>query len=416
MTEARRASYRELMRIPAARRLALAAIPADFSDWLDYAAVVALLVFVWREGPLTLAIFAFCLTLPYVVVGPLVAVVVDRVPLRPVLVLSNVGRALATLALMFAPGPVAILIVVFLRACIDSAFGPARQAAIQATTPVELLARANGFHHAINQTAKIAGPALGGLLLTMMPVQAVMGLNVVLSLSAAALVLGVTLPARSAGDTAVQPSFRDAFLSGIVEFRQARLAAALVFSAFAYFCFFLYDALIAVLTQDLRLGVALFGLGISASGAGGIVGALVAGWISAERAIRSMAGAAVLTGIVASLFGIAWFGGWQLVPPLSLLGLALLGGSTAFMLVPYRTIVQTHAPHDRVARVFAAGDAVTMAVMLSAPFIGSAIAELHGVGAAFVAGGVLIEGLGLISLLVSLLNAIVRPKGAVEQG
>jgi hypothetical protein len=46
--------------------LALASIPADFAVWLDYAAIIALLVFVWGEGPFVLALFAFCLTLPYV--------------------------------------------------------------------------------------------------------------------------------------------------------------------------------------------------------------------------------------------------------------------------------------------------------------------------------------------------------------
>lgn len=402
MAENDQISYRALMSIPAARRLALAAIPADFSDWLDYAAVVALLVFVWGEGPFILALFAFCLTLPYVVIGPLVAVIVDRVPLRPLLFVSNLGRALATLALVFAPGTVAILIIVFLRASIDSAFGPARQAAIQATTPSHLLAKANGLHHAINQISKIAGPALGGLLLTMMSVQTVMVLNVVVSLLAAVIILGVRIQPRATDANVDATSFRETFLAGIVEFKKAQLAAALTFSAGAYFCFFLYDALIAILTEDLGLGVALFGLGISASGAGGVLGALLAGGVAANKAIRSMGAAALITGIVAAFFGIAWFMRLEMVPPLYLAGLALLGGSTAFMLVPYRTIVQTHTPEDRIARVFAAGDAITMAVMLSAPFLGSAIAAHYGVGAAFLAGGVLIGMLGLISLMASM--------------
>ncbi|MDB5535712.1 MAG: putative NreB protein, partial [Devosia sp.] len=36
-------SYRALLALRVPRRLALASIPADFADWLDYAAVVALL-------------------------------------------------------------------------------------------------------------------------------------------------------------------------------------------------------------------------------------------------------------------------------------------------------------------------------------------------------------------------------------
>lgn len=43
--------YRALLALKSPRRLALGAVPAEFADWLDYAAIVALLVFVWQEGP-----------------------------------------------------------------------------------------------------------------------------------------------------------------------------------------------------------------------------------------------------------------------------------------------------------------------------------------------------------------------------
>jgi hypothetical protein len=121
-----------------------------------------------------------------------------------------------------------------------------------------------------------------------------------------------------------------------------------------------------------------------------------------------MAAAAVLTGVVASLLGVAWFMRWDMVPALYLIALALMGGSTAFMLVPYRTVVQSHTPDNKIARVFAAGDAITMAVMLSAPFLGSTIAAHYGVGAAFLAGGILVALLGLFSLLGSFLSFLFR--------
>jgi len=69
------------------------------------------------------------------------------------------------------------------------------------------------------------------------------------------------------------------------------------------------------------------------------------------------------------------------------------------MLVPYRTIVQTDAPPDRIARVFAAGEAVITMTMLSAPLIGSAIASHWGTPAAFLVGGVLLLALGAITLV-----------------
>ncbi|HEV7344194.1 MAG TPA: MFS transporter [Devosia sp.] len=397
--------YASLLRLPVPRRLALASIPADLADWLDYAAVIALLVFAWGEGPVALAIFAFVLTLPYVAVGPLLAVYVDRTPLARVLVLSNLGRALTTLALVVAPGTAAVLALVFLRACVDSAFGPARQAAIQASTPPEMFGTANGLHHAINQTSKIAGPALGGLLLAVIPAQAVFGINAVLSLVAAALVWGIALPV-TANPAAEGPSrFLTDLSAGVAEFRRSRLLlAALVFSSVAYFAFFLYDALIALLTQEFGLGATAFGISIAASGGGGLLGALLAGRAAARWPMPTMILAAIFSGLV-TLSLASWAMAGHALPELVFYAvMALAGGSTAFMLVPYRTIVQSEAPPDRIARVFAAGEAVIMAVMLSAPFIGSAIAAAYGTPVAFAAGGAMLVALGLASGLVLALS------------
>jgi MFS family permease len=389
--------YRALLALRVPRRLALASIPADFADWLDYAAIVALLVFAWGEGPFVLALFAFALTLPYVAIGPLLAMVVDRTPLARVLVLSNLGRGLTTLALVFAPGTAVVLILVFVRAAIDSAFTPARQAAIQASTPPELLATANGLHQAINQTSKIVGPAVGGLLLALVPAQAVFGINAVLSIIAALILIGLGLPRR---EPRPQADFRTELTAGAAEFRRNRLLLmALVFSAVAFFSVFLYDALIALLTEDFGLGVTAFGFGIAVSGAGGLIGALVAGRLASAHPISSMVWSAVFSGAVTILVALAAILDFAMPAALYFLALALMGGAFAFMLVPYRTIVQAEAPPDRIARVFAAGEAVITAVMLSAPFIGSIIANAYGTGAAFLCGGILLVALGFAGAL-----------------
>lgn len=391
-------SYDSLLRLPVPRRLAAASIPADFSDWLDYAAVVALVVFAWGEGPFALAMFALALSLPYVLVGPFVAVVVDRVPIRTVLVVSNLGRGLATLGFAFAGDTSVLLALVFLRGCIDSAFTPARQAAIQASTPEELRSVANGLHQAINQTSKIAGPALGGLLLAIWPAQNIFLLNAGLSLIAAGIALGVTLPPRQAPEAERGKFFAES-LKGISEFRRSRrLMIALIFSACAYFAFFLYDALIALLAEGFGFDATVFGLSISASGLGGLIGALVAGSIASKHPMLSMSLAAVISGATTCAIAISAQMGWPIGVPLFLVVLGFMGGATAFMLVPYRTIVQAEAPPDRIARVFAAGEAVITLAMLSAPLIGSFIASRWGTPVAFLVGGAVLVLLGAVTL------------------
>ncbi|MCW5721543.1 MAG: MFS transporter [Devosia sp.] len=376
----------------------MASLPADFADWLDYAAIVALLVFGWGHGPFVLAVFALALSLPYIVVGPLAAVLVDRASIRGVLVISNLGRALATLGFAFTGDAAILLVLVFLRGAIDSAFTPARQAALQATTPSHLLGHANGLHQAINQTSKIAGPAIGGVLLAFWPAQGVFLLNAGLSFLAVLLALTLTIPPREKGRGERGKFFTES-LAGIAEFRRSRrLLVALIFSAFAYFSFFLYDALIALLAEGFGFDATAFGFSIAASGLGGLIGALIAGRFAAAHPMMVMAIAAMLSGMTTTGVAALAMAGWMMPLAAFLLVLLFMGAATAFMLVPYRTIVQAEAPQDRIGRVFAAGEAVITLTMLSAPLIGSAIAAQWGTAAAFLAGGALLVVLGAVTL------------------
>jgi MFS family permease len=392
------ASYGALLRLPLPRRLALASVPADFSDWLDYAAVIALVVFTWGEGPFVMALLALALSLPYVLVGPLLAVFVDRAPIRTVLVISNLGRGLATLAFAFTGQTAVLLALVFLRGCIDSAFTPARQAAIQATTPEHLRGHANGLHQAINQTSKIAGPAIGGLLLAVWQPQHIFMFNATLSLVAMLIAATVIVPARPPTDEPHGKFFTES-LKGLAEFRRSnKLLIALIFSSCAYFAFFLYDALIALLAEGFGFDATIFGFSIAASGMGGLIGALVAGRVAEKRPVLSMSLAAIISGTTTALMAVAAQMGWPVQVAAFLLLLVFMGGATAFMLVPYRTIVQREAPPDRIARVFATGEAVIVGSMLSAPLIGSFIASQWGTPMAFLAGGVLLVVLGVVTL------------------
>lgn len=392
--------YRALFRLPMPRRLALVSLPADFADWVDYAAVIALLVFAWGEGPLTLAFFALALSLPYVAIGPFLAVLTDRISLRSMLVVTNLGRAVVTTGFIFAGSTVVVILLVFLRATVDSAFGPARQSAIQASTPKPMLAEANGLHHAINQVSKIVGPALGGVLVGVIPLQAVFGFNAALSLIAAAISATLVIQREPESEHVAPIRFIRRVSAGIETFiRNGALRLALIFVATAFFAFFLYDALIALITDEFGLGPTAFGLSIGASGAGGLVGALIAGRFASKRPFRLMSLSAAVGGIVPILLGFAALASWPVDLPVFLLALSLMGGGAGFLTVPYRTVVQSETPPDRIARVIAAGEAVTVVVMLAAPFIGSAIAELFGTGAAFVFGGSILVTLGAVVLL-----------------
>ena len=387
-----------LLKQPVQRRLLLASLPADFADWLDYVAIIAVIVYTWGHGPLALAALSITLTLPYVLVGPLLAAWVDRTEIKRVLLLSNLGRGVLTLGLAVVPSFELLLVVVALRAVVDSAFTPAKQAAIQLATPEPMLMAANGLHQGVNQTSKILGPALGGLLIAIMPAQGVFLINAALSLIAFGVLLGLQLPER-APLADLHESFWQRLTGGISEFfGNRKLLKVLVFAASAHFIWFLYDTQLAFLNGMFGYDATVFGISIAASGAGGVLGAVLAGSIKTTRPLLMMGLSALLSGIVTTMMALAAMWGWSIPLPLYLATMAVLGGTTVFMLVPYRAVVQRETPPDRIARVSAAGEAVMIVAMMAAPFIGSLLASGWGIPAPFLTGGVLLGLLGVAGI------------------
>ena len=156
--------------------------------------------------------------------------------------------------------------------------------------------------------------------------------------------------------------------------------------------------LIALLAAGFGFNETAYGFSVSASGLGGLLGALIAGRLPQARPMLSMSLAAVISGSITIALALAALFSANIPLIVFLVVLGFMGGATAFMLVPYRTIVQTETPPDRIARVFASGEAVITCAMLSAPLIGSAIATRFGTGAAFLVGGALVVLLGLVTL------------------
>lgn len=382
---------------PLIRLLAVQA-PADFADWIDFVAIGAILAYFWEAGPVAFAWLAVALGLPYVLVGPFAGALVDRSDLRLVMIASNFGRAVATLALILAANVPVLLVLVALRSSIDAFFSPARQAAVQSLVVEEDRTAANGASFAINQASKIAGPAIGGAMLIALNPDAIFAISGAVSLLAAALAIGLprSMRAASAGGESVVADIRAA----IVEVRgRPKLVFAVVLMSAGFFAMFLYDTLIPLLTLEFGHPESVFGIAIAAVGGAGIVGAVLLGLRSgAASPLGPIATGAIVSGAVAVALGVAAIAGWG-ISALVYVGLfAVLGLATSLLVVPFRTIIQDETTPASIAKVTALTEAVNTAVLLAAPFIGAAIAELYSVGAAFALGGALFVAIGIAVL------------------
>lgn len=388
---------------PGVPHLLGAQLPADFADWLDFVAVGALLAFTWNAGPTAFALLAAAMALPYVLIGPLAGAIIDRTDLKRVMVLSNLGRALATFTAAFAPDAAILLVIVFLRSTADAFFAPAKQAAIQILVPTHDLMAVNGISHAINQASKVAGPALGGLLLLFLSPQNIFLANAGVSLLAAGILLGLGSRLRSTTPRSAEKSLFKDVREGLAEFRRKpALLIGLLLMAMGYFFLFLYDSLIPLLTRALDYDQAVFGLAIAAAGGGGVLASLVLGAWSGERRPFVLMGAGYLiSGPIAIFLGLAPTADQSLPWTVYVFLFALLGAATAAVVVPFKTIIQRESDPSRIGRVASTCEAVTVSVMLVAPFIGAALAELYSIGASFMAGGVALILLSIAAFLAA---------------
>ncbi|MBI1418651.1 MAG: MFS transporter [Limimaricola sp.] len=381
---------------PGLGTLLLAQCPADFADWLDFVAIGTVLAYRWQAPPVAFAWFAVALGLPYLTIGVLAGAVVDRMDLRRVMILGNLGRALGSAALILAPDWPALVIVVALRASADSFYSPAKQASLQAIVAGRDLLAANGLSFAINQGAKIVAPALGGALIAVLAPQDVFAVNAGVSVLAAALLLPMRpLPRRATGGTSL---WRDIAESLRLLRTTPVLRAAIGMMAAGIFAIFLYDTLFAPTLQALGASPMTFGLCMAAVGAGGVLGGATVGKARGTSGSFSMiAAAAGLSGLVTIGVGCLQITG-MFPPALLLIGLfGLLGLLSARSVVPTRALLQDHTPPGGMGRVAALSEAANTLALLVAPFLGAALAASLGYGAAFVAGGVLMLGVALIA-------------------
>lgn len=387
------------------RRILAAQLPADFADWLDYVAIISLFTYAWQVDPVYFAWFIVALTLPYVFIGPFSGALVDRLDIRTVMVLSNLGRAITTFALAFAGQPEIMLALVAFRGVVDSFFSPAKQVAIQALSERDELMSTNGFSHIINQMSKVAGPAVGGALLLIISPQMVFVVNGVISLCAVLILM--TLPRnirevkKLEDGEAKKSMFAEAGEGFKVVLAKPALWVTIGLGAMGFFAIFLHDTLIGPMTRELGFGENILGLSIAAVGAGGVAGALTIGSIKKQIHPYLIIGPAMM---IVALFtaglGLIAINGWSIPDYAFVAAFFTVGVIGAGTFVPLRTVLQLETPPDKMGRVTAVNEMTSIVAMLGAPFIGATLAAIYELGVPFIAGGALAFVIGIIALIL----------------
>jgi predicted MFS family arabinose efflux permease len=272
--------------------------------------------------------------------------------------------------------------------------GPASSGAVGASVPPEQLHSSSALMQMVNQASVIIGPALGGVVI------GVSGVDAIIWADAAALLVALAASARIGP---LLPTVVDRPLRGVKAivdgFRFAASAPAIagIFLADSTAMIFgLPRAVFPALVTQAHLGSAsALGLLYAATGVGALIAGFTSGWVGTISrhglaVILSVAGwgaAIVIFGLVRNL-------------PVDLALLAIAGWSDMLSSIFRGTILQVNAPDGLRARL----SSLNLVVVTGAPRLGDletgAATALFGITTAIVSGGVLCIA-GVTALAIS---------------
>jgi MFS transporter, DHA3 family, macrolide efflux protein len=361
-----------------------------------------------KTGSATMLAFAsFFSYLPEVVLAPFAGALVDRWNRRRVMIAADGIIALVTVivAVLFWLEGVQVwhvFVVLFLRSLGSLFHWAAMKASTSMMVPKEHLARIAGINQAVHGGVNIAGPALGALLLGIIPIFGVLFIDVGTALLAIIPLLFVAIPQPMVFDEGGAGS-----VSSVLEDVRQGMRYVLswrglcVLLIMAVLCNFFFTPLFSILpilvTDFFKGGVYQLGWIESAWGVGVVAGGLILGaWGGFKRKITS-----VLVGLIGMGVGmlLVWLAPARLFA-LALVGMAVAGVSHPITNGPFQAIIQSRVAPEMQGRVFTLVASLSTAAVPLSMLVAGPAADAFGPRVLYVFGGAGCLLMGVVGFFV----------------
>lgn len=384
------------------RLYATGGVVSNTGTWMQRVAQDWLVVLLAANDGTSLGITTGLQFLPALLLSPYAGLIADRFPKQRLLQVTQTVMAVTAflLGVLAVTGTVEVWHVYVLAFTfgVGSAFdAPARQSFVSEMVDPEDLSNAVGLNSASFNAARVAGPAIAGLLIGAFGggVAATGWVILLNGLSYAAVVLALRRMVVADLHPALREERRSGMIRDAVRYLRGRpdlmMILGVVFFAGTFgLNFQMTSALMA--TQVFDKGATEYGLLGSAMAVGSLTGALMAARRTRIR-LRLVVGAALVFGVVEILSGLApTYLSFMLIVP-------LLGFAALTMITAANTTMQlATAPHLR-GRVMALYLMVFMGgTPLGSPFVGW-IGQQYGARWTLIAGG----SLTILGVLASVL-------------
>lgn len=400
---------RSLNRDPRFLRLWAAETISHFGSSITAIALPFVAITLLNAGPLEVAILNLADFLPFLLIGLLAGALVDRLPRRAVLIVSDLGRAalILTIPVAYLAGLLTLtqlIVVGFSVGVLTVFFDVAYQAYLPSLIGRKDLVEGNSKLEFSRSAASLLGPGLGGLLVEVLRAPVAMLVDAISFLAsalllttikdraaAANLTIGETpekgdtrteKPAHGAMRREVAEGLRFVFGHPVLRTIGAATATSNLFSSIGGAAFMLFAI------NELKMSPALIGAAFSIGSVGGLVASLVAGRLSRRFGVgRVIVATVALGGPFEFAVGLGSAGADVLNLFLIAAAGFAMGGSGTIYNINQVSLRQAITPEAMSGRMNATMRWFVWGTMPIGSIIGGIIGETLGVRAAILIGG-----------------------------
>jgi len=249
--------------------------------------VVPLLILQMTNSPSAMGLASALVLVPYILLSLPVGVWVDRWDRQRVMVWSDLGRAGASMSVLLALAFDALTLphlyaVMLVQGTMMVFFNLAEVAALSRVVATSQLPQAIGQNQAGHSATSILGPALGTLMFQHLGRALPFALDTLTYLASAWSIRALRTPLNSAPSGPAR-NLRSEIMVGLRWlWGQALVRRMAVITCLSNFVSAALPLLMIVQSKALGAGEAQIGLVFSLGGVGGLLGALVGGWVAAR--------------------------------------------------------------------------------------------------------------------------------------
>ncbi|MGA9350596.1 MAG: MFS transporter [Anaerolineae bacterium] len=342
------------------------------------------------DSPLAIGTMALVVTLPQLFLGLIGGVFVDRLDRKLVMIVSDILRGLAVLALLFVQRTdqlYILYIVSFVMATVGLFFNPARNAIIPNIVGGETLLTANALIQASQYIAIILGASIAGLVIGWLgPTFAFVFESFSFAVSAAAIAT-ITIPPLNPKPSRTRSRvIWDQLIEGLLFIKHnSPLLHVMLTTAVATLGFGAIVVLgIIYLDEVLGIGPEGFGFLYAVQGLGVVIGGVMIGRFASNVRTNLIVGGCMVTlGLAIIAFAV--------IPnyPLVLAAVAIIGLSIVVARAALATLTQSLVPDEKRGRVESAVTMVIGASTSASMALSGVLGNLIGVQAVFITAGII---------------------------